>query len=304
MKRLTKEIIDAISAEMGIAPSYVEKDWYLVHILAIISSLNTEKIKAVFSGGTSLSKGYKVIRRFSEDVDFSITGLDNANRKERSRYKDELIKAINATGILRVKEDSIFSRDENRFANFYVDYPKEHPLKGSLRDGLKLELSFKTAHLKPVAKEIHAFAGQYLPDSPAVEMDCISLAETAANKFSALMWRVDIKDRSGKFNPMTNDPALMRHLHDLSALHPHVKNEADFAQLVKEIFETDKTRGNKTRDVTLPDFIKKTIAALKTDPLYKKEYEQYVSTMSYDLESEVGFDEALRDFEAMCKAFI
>ena len=32
MKRLTKEIIDAVSLETGIAPSYIEKDWYLVSV--------------------------------------------------------------------------------------------------------------------------------------------------------------------------------------------------------------------------------------------------------------------------------
>ena len=32
MKQLTKDIIDAVSLETGIAPSYIEKDWYLVSV--------------------------------------------------------------------------------------------------------------------------------------------------------------------------------------------------------------------------------------------------------------------------------
>lgn len=161
MKQLTKQIIDEVFAKTNINQSYLEKDWYMVYVLEIISSLNTDTLKAVFSGGTSLSKGYGIINRFSEDIDFSIIGLDNSSRKERSRYKDELVKAINATGILSVEEDSIFSRDENRFTNFYINYPKEFSLEDSLRSNLKLELNFKTTYLKPVSKKITSFVQPY-----------------------------------------------------------------------------------------------------------------------------------------------
>lgn len=302
MKLLSKENISDIAASLRIPESYVEKDWFLVYVLEIICSLNTETVKAIFAGGTSLSKGHKIIHRFSEDVDFSITGIEN-NRAARSKYRNDLIAAINATGILSVDDASIKSRDENRFTTFYVNYPKEFELGESLRNNLKLELNFKTTHLKPIKKEVKSFAGQYIPDSPVVIMDCISAVETAANKFSALMWRLDIKNRDDEFNHMTNEPALMRHLHDLSALYPLVKDEPDFTKLVTKIYELDKVRGDKTRDIALNDFIKKTIATLKADKLYKKEYEQYVSTMSYALESEISFDEALQIYEKMCKVF-
>ena len=38
MKQLTKDIIDAVSLETGIAPSYIEKDWYLVSVLSLITN--------------------------------------------------------------------------------------------------------------------------------------------------------------------------------------------------------------------------------------------------------------------------
>lgn len=303
MKQLTKEIIDEVSLETGIAPSYIEKDWYLVQVLDIISSLDTDKVKAVFAGGTSLSKGHDIIQRFSEDIDFSIIGLEDANRKERSKYKNALIEAINATDTLKVEQDSIFSRDENRFINFYVDYPKEFALEESLRNNLKLELSFKTTHLPPVVKKIKSFVSDYVPDCPSVSMGCISTVETAANKFSALMWRVDIKDRSKTFDHMYNDPALMRHLHDLSALYPMIKDDADFVRLVKEIYEIDKKRGDKSRDISLLDFMHQTLSTLRTDPIYKEEFNQFVRTMSYFSETETDFNKALHNYERLISLF-
>ncbi|MFV0626601.1 MAG: nucleotidyl transferase AbiEii/AbiGii toxin family protein [Alphaproteobacteria bacterium] len=304
MKQLTKQIIDDIYAETGIAPSYIEKDWYLVLVLQVILSLNKDNIKAVFAGGTSLSKGYNLIHRFSEDVDFSIIGIKDSNRAARGQYRDNLIEKINATDVLNVEMDSIKSKDKNKFTSFYINYPKEFDLDNSLRNNLKLELSFKSTYLEPIKKEINSFVGEYIEGCPKIGIDCISAIETAANKFSALMWRIDIKDRSRPFNHMFNDPALIRHLYDLSALYPLINNEPEFKRLVEQIYEIDKVRGNKNRDISLIDFINKTILTLKTDKLYKEEYEKYVSTMSYSSEPEVTFDKALQNYEELCKLFI
>ena len=81
MKQLTKDIIDAVSLETGIAPSYIEKDRYLVSVLSLIQQSNNSDVKVVFAGGTSLSKGYDLIHRFSEDVDFSIVGFETTSSK-------------------------------------------------------------------------------------------------------------------------------------------------------------------------------------------------------------------------------
>lgn len=299
MKQLTKDIINDISLETGIAPSYIEKDWYLILVLKIIISLNSNDVKVVFAGGTSLSKGYGYIKRFSEDIDFSVVGLDTASRNARSKYKDDLIKAINDTEDLKVEMDSVHSRDESRFTNFYIDYPKSFDLDSSLRNNLKMELSFKTTFLPTEKRIIKSFIGEYLEDCPIVEIDCISCIETAANKFNALMWRVDIKNRAEPYNHMTNDPALMRHLHDLSALSPILHKSKEFKQLVAQIYELDKKRGDKTRDLSLSDLFNLTVSKLKTDSLYKKEYDQFVSTMSYATDNVITFETALSNFEKL-----
>jgi hypothetical protein len=51
--------------------SAAEKDWWVVHTLAIIFSLDCADA-LVFKGGTSLSKGWNVIHRFSEDIDLAL----------------------------------------------------------------------------------------------------------------------------------------------------------------------------------------------------------------------------------------
>lgn len=52
-------------------PYAVEKDWWVVQTLAIIFEMEIGK-HIVFKGGTSLSKGWNLIARFSEDINFAI----------------------------------------------------------------------------------------------------------------------------------------------------------------------------------------------------------------------------------------
>jgi hypothetical protein len=54
-------------AERGLRPALIEKDYYVTETLRIIASTVGDKI--IFKGGTSLSKGWNLIQRFSEDVD-------------------------------------------------------------------------------------------------------------------------------------------------------------------------------------------------------------------------------------------
>jgi predicted nucleotidyltransferase component of viral defense system len=59
------EIFQQISNQKGIPATAVEKDWWVVQTLALIMEMDVSK-HIVFKGGTSLSKGWDLIERFSE----------------------------------------------------------------------------------------------------------------------------------------------------------------------------------------------------------------------------------------------
>ena len=56
-------IVNDYSLEYGIAPQFVEKDYYVVKVLSEISKINYSDLKIVFSGGTCLSKASKITKR-------------------------------------------------------------------------------------------------------------------------------------------------------------------------------------------------------------------------------------------------
>ena len=57
-----------VSEDTGMTPYTVEKDWWVVQILSAIFEMGVGK-SMVFKGGTSLSKAWGLIERFSEDID-------------------------------------------------------------------------------------------------------------------------------------------------------------------------------------------------------------------------------------------
>ncbi|MBK7097819.1 MAG: nucleotidyl transferase AbiEii/AbiGii toxin family protein [Sphingobacteriales bacterium] len=60
------------SRKMGLpSSSSAVNDWWVVPSLAIIFSMNYANA-LIFKGGTSLSKGWKIINRFSEDIDLAL----------------------------------------------------------------------------------------------------------------------------------------------------------------------------------------------------------------------------------------
>lgn len=59
-----------IATEKNISVGAVEKDWWVTAILKVLFSLSPAKYM-FFKGGTSLSKGWNLIDRFSEDIDIA-----------------------------------------------------------------------------------------------------------------------------------------------------------------------------------------------------------------------------------------
>jgi len=69
-----KEVIVQTSISKGLPQAAIEKDWWVVAVLRTL--FETEYAShLVFKGGTSLSKAWGLIERFSEDID---VGMDKA----------------------------------------------------------------------------------------------------------------------------------------------------------------------------------------------------------------------------------
>ena len=64
-----RALLRIVGAELNIEPGLVEKDYWIMHVLY---GLKQQGYQFELKGGTSLSKGYGIIHRFSEDIDIHI----------------------------------------------------------------------------------------------------------------------------------------------------------------------------------------------------------------------------------------
>lgn len=86
-----EELLIGASNELAIPTNIIEKDYY---VTIVLKSLSEKLEDMVFKGGTSLTKCYQLLDRFSEDIDISYTAESGTPGEARKR---QLKKAVVAT---------------------------------------------------------------------------------------------------------------------------------------------------------------------------------------------------------------
>ncbi len=68
-----RDVFEEAARRLGTLPGYVEKDFWVCFVLdALYNGLPDGHPKLLFKGGTSLSKAFGLIKRFSEDIDLVV----------------------------------------------------------------------------------------------------------------------------------------------------------------------------------------------------------------------------------------
>lgn len=114
---LDENLLEQVAGALGTRPGLIEKDWDVVRALGILAALEHKGAWPAFSDGTSLAKGWGLIKRFSEDVDFKVAMSPAASktggRRQRSTYREKVLSALMGNGFELV--DAPLVGNESRF---------------------------------------------------------------------------------------------------------------------------------------------------------------------------------------------
>lgn len=164
-----KSLISTLSAERGILEALVEKDYWIMHVLYGMKNLGLD---FELKGGTSLSKGFKIIDRFSEDIDLHITppkafidetGIKvNENPKSngknivdnRMKFFDWLTHYIRIDGIV-AERDTEFDDKNGRNGGIRLRYDGFFGSVPGIKDGILLEVGFAKVTPKRMLISVH-----------------------------------------------------------------------------------------------------------------------------------------------------
>lgn len=222
------DLIRIVAEREAVAPALVEKDYWIMQGLYGLQQLGlTFQLK----GGTSLSKGYGVIDRFSEDIDIRIeppaepvvmTGRNHdkpAHVAGRKAFYDHLAETIVIDGVLAVERDTDFDDvGQYRGAGIRLTYPGIHGSVEGLKDGILLEVGFDdVAPNEP--RDISSWAWDYaasridIIDNRALGVPCYHPGYTLVEKLQAISTKFRQQQATGVF-----PPNFMRHYYDVYSL--------------------------------------------------------------------------------------
>ena len=265
--------------------AFIEKDWYVVQVLRLLSNMQTHQIQIAFGGGTSLAKA-GIIKRFSEDIDFKVA-IHPFGHKYYREARKKIIATIVAEGFVLVADPKVY--DESRFFSIEIDYGSTFAKHSRLRTHIRIEVRFGSTQLPVVLMPVQSLfaTGEKLPPEIA-SMPFINPVEIAADKLSALAWRLQDMDEC-------QDKTLIRHVHDLAALEPFVTSRDEFTTLVRQSVACDYNR----TDVAPEQRLQKVMPKLQTAE-WETAYQAFVQDMTFARDDElISYAAALKACERL-----
>ncbi len=229
-EELFKDVIIATSVNQKRPVAIVEKDYYVTMILKLLAQVEP---RCVFKGGTSLSKCYHVIDRFSEDIDIAFS--NTLTQGQRKKLKNNIIANISKELDLPIVNWN--ETKSRRDYNCYIfDYkPIEGTTEKNLFSGVKMEVALGTVAFPTEKMLVDSYIYQYLSKEnmdivrefgiEPFEMTLQSLERTFADKVFAICDYY----MEGKVNRHS------RHIYDLYMLLPKLILDDDYRELVAEI---------------------------------------------------------------------
>lgn len=270
MKISLKERFDDAADLFACESAFIEKDYYAVKVLRELSIKDTKQ-QFIFSGGTSLSKGYNIIQRFSEDLDFKVCdiSLKKSSTKEiRSTFRSYF---LNIPELRYIRKDT---HNAGRQETLYFEYDSICPPSPALRPELKVELFFEPHEIPFELRDITPYC---FPDDSkeTVTIPCNLPLNTMADKFVGLSCRL------AKESP---EDRITRHLYDLFELNKILINDSivieSFIDKVLYCYNAkDKKRHGKFDN--LDEYLDQAVKKLKNDVSLEEDYSIFTDSMSF-----------------------
>ena len=276
-----KEIIEAVARECKRAELMVEKDTVQSMFLLELSKID---LPFVFKGGTSLSKAYNRIDRFSEDIDLSM------NRKptqtERKASKEHIVEIAKSLGMELTNPDQIKSRhDYNMYVFSYDSLFSEKPME------IIVETSYYQTVYPAEKHEVGSFVGKFCKDNgislpipfeaATVIMNVQSLERTFIDKIFAICdYRIqNMQDRDS------------RHLYDICKLLPVIKMDLKLDELIDTVRKDrmhSKNNPSAQLEYNIPEMLKEIISSR----FYESDYRNVTQKLLYE---DISYDYAIEN---------
>ncbi|HJJ45490.1 MAG TPA: nucleotidyl transferase AbiEii/AbiGii toxin family protein [Methanocorpusculum sp.] len=302
----------------SLTPAIIEKDFWVCWTLDYLFQQSKWKNSMIFKGGTSLSKAYNLIQRFSEDIDLILDWRALGYRadepwEERSNKKqEEFNRQANERSAAYLKDEvsPVLQEDFSRFLGKKADvhispeddltiifsYPHLYSGNGTVQE-IRLEVG-PLAAATPAAKQtITPYAAESYPHvfrQPSTEVKTVLPERT--------FWEKVLILHSEAHRPVTSPmpPRYSRHYYDVVMISDSPVKDAAFAdgELLKKVtaFKKKFYPLNRAR---YDDVLSGNIRLLPSDTHMKDLKEDYAKMQQMIFEERYSFDEIVERLAAL-----
>lgn len=271
--------MEMLSSESGISPGIIEKDYYVTLFLRELSN-NVPDI--VFKGGTSLSKCYGIISRFSEDIDLNYgNGKNKPSESMRRKMKDGILQAAENLGLQLLDMDPKGIPYKRDYLVYHFGYPSFYT-DASLRHEIMVETSVRSpsypVEVRMVNSLVHHYLSRHSLESVADEYGVVpfpiqvqTLDRTFADKLYA------VADYYLEEKAERNS----RHLYDLFRIMPQIKINDQYYAFLRELRALRQKQPNNP-SANAEESLASLLQNVLDSDFYKKDYEQNTTQLLYE----------------------
>ena len=277
-KYIFQQVLEDTAVYMRLPNAGVaEKDYF---VTLMLKKINDKIPGVILKGGTSLSKCYKAINRFSEDIDLDMeTEAAKLSEGWRKKLKQDIVSIIEELSFVLVNPDQIRSRRD--FNRYVVDFKSEflHPY---LKHYLIIETALQIKSFPTVVMD----AGSYVYDFLMANN-----AESEIGKYGLGPFKVIVQSIKRTFIDKVfaiadyyldgSIEAHSRHNYDLYKLYPMVEFDETFKWLAAKVREARKphvTCHSAQGDVDVPELLQKIVH----EKFYKSDYDRNTATLLFE----------------------
>lgn len=266
-----KEIIETVAREIGRSESMVEKDTIQSMFLL---ELSKAELPFVFKGGTSLSKAYNLIDRFSEDIDLSMNR--RPTQSERVKSKELILDIAQGLGLTLLNPEEINSRyDYNKYVFKYDSMFAEIPLE------IIIETSYYQAVYPVEQYTVGSFVGKFCNDRGIILPIPFEAAEVFMNVQSVERTFVDKVFAVCDYKIQNMQDRDSRHLYDICKLLERVELNEQLDRLIDEVRD-DRMQSKNNPSAQLEYNITEMLEEIISSRFYEPDYKNVTQKLLYE----------------------
>lgn len=283
-ENLFREAILSTSNKLNISQSIIEKDYF---VTLLLKKINQRIPGILFKGGTCLSKCFKLINRFSEDIDLTLDESHFTQSNKRKANK-EIVNICDDLGFKIINRIESIKHSHGSFNCYEIAYPHNYQI-GDLHPYIKIELVFIQKAFPKISRPVSSLIYEALSTKQNKKIfEEYGLEEFVMNAQTIERTFVDKVFAICDYYLEKVSLRQSRHIYDIHKLFDYV-DKHDLKILINDV-RKERSKNKKCLSAAFGMNVSKIINDFINESFFKNDYEAVTLSL---LNNPIKYDDAI-----------